>query len=84
VRSVAAAQAQAPAAPGKVEQLLSVRSLLAARGMTSAVDKLDQQIAALRAKPELDRRPATILEISASRSAPRDQKARLITERGAK
>jgi hypothetical protein len=33
--------------------------------MTSAVDKLDQQIAALRAKP-------------------RDQKARLITERGAK
>ena len=52
--------------------------------MTGAVDKLDQQIAALRAKPELDRRPATILEISASRSAPRDQKARLITERGAK
>jgi len=52
--------------------------------MTSAVDKLDQQIAALRAKPELDRRPATILEISASRSAPRDQKARLIAERGAK
>ncbi len=54
------------------------------RGMASAVDTLDQQIAALRAKPELDRRPATILEISASRSAPREQKARLITERAAK
>ena len=84
VRSLPAAQAEAPAAPGEIEQLLSVRSILAARGLTSAVDKLDRQIAALRAKPELDNRPAAILEISASRSAPRDQKARLITERRAK
>lgn len=83
VRSVPVAQARAPDAPGEIEQLLSVRSILAARGLTNAVNKLDRQIAALRAKPYLDNRPATILEISASRSAPREQKARLITERRA-
>ena len=83
VRSAPAAQAQAPAARGEIEQLLDVRGILAARGLNNSVDKLDRQIAALRAKPELDRRPAAILEISASRRAPREQKARLIIERGA-
>jgi len=80
VRSVSIAEAQAPATPGEIEQLLSVRSILVARGMTNAVDKLDRQIAALRAKPYLDNRPAVILEISANRSAPRKQNARLITK----
>jgi hypothetical protein len=84
VQEPAPGQAPAPAAPGELERLLSVRSLLAARGLTNAADKLDRQIAALRAKRELDSRPAAILEISASRSAPSEQKARLIIERGAK
>jgi len=74
----------AEATPGEIEQLLSVRAILAARGLTSSVDKLDRRIAALRAKPELDRRPAAIFEITATRSAPRQQTARLITERKAK
>ena len=84
VRSVSAAQTQAPAASEKIEQLLSIRNILAARGPTNSVDKLDRRIAALRAKPQLDKRPAAILEISASRRAPHEQKARLITEPGAK
>ncbi len=79
VRSLPLAQAQAPAAPGEIERMLGVRSILAARGMTDALEKLDQQIAALRAKPVLDRRPAAVLEISASRSSPREQDVRLIT-----
>ena len=79
VRNVARAEI---AMPGEIEQLLSVRTILAARGLDSSVDALDRQIAALRAKPELDKRPAVILEISASRKAPREQKTRLITERG--
>ena len=76
--------AQAPATPGEIEQLLGVRAVLAARGMIKAVDKLDRRIAALRAKPILDRRPAAIFEISARRNAPRQQTARLITEHRAK
>ena len=71
VRSLPVAQAQAPAAPGEIERLLGVRGILTARGMIDALEKLDREIAALRAKPVLDRRPAAVLEISASRSAPR-------------
>jgi len=84
VRSVPAAEAQTPAARKEIERLLGVRSILAARGLKSGVDQLDRQIAALRAKPELDLPFAVILEISASRRAPREQKARLITGREAK
>jgi hypothetical protein len=68
------------AASRELERLLSVRSILASRGMTSAVARLDRQIAALRAKPEVENLPPAVLEISASRRAPREQKARLITE----
>jgi ankyrin repeat protein len=85
VRSVP--QAQLPAAGGEIEQLLKVRSQLAARGLKRSVDQVDSRIAALRAKrakPELDITPVAILEISASRKAPREQKARLITERNTK
>ena len=88
VRSLPMAQSQAQpatATPGEIEQLLSVRNILAARALQSAVDKLDRQIAALRAKranPALAVPPATVLEISASRNAPLEQKARLITEPG--
>lgn len=84
VRSLPAEEAPAPAAPGEIEQLLGVRNTLASRGLQDSVDRLDRQIAKLRAKranPALDTPPA-ILEISASRKAPRDQKARLITGRG--
>jgi len=85
VRSLPQVQPEAPPVPpSEIEQLLSVRNTLASRGLQTAVDKLDRQIAALRAKranPALDMPPAAVLEISASRNAPRDQKARLITER---
>ena len=80
IRSLPAVSPQAALADKEIERLLSVRSLLASRGMSKAVDQLDRQIAALRAKPELDRRPAAILEISARRSRPGEQQARLITE----
>lgn len=79
VRSVPLPQAQLPATPGEIEQLLSVRGILAARGLNASVHELDRRIAALRAKPVLNNRPAAILEISASRRAPREQEARLIT-----
>jgi hypothetical protein len=84
VRSVPAAEAQAPAARKEIERLLGVRSILAARGLKQGVDQIDRQIAALRARPELDLPFAVILEISASRRTPREQKARLITGREAK
>ena len=84
VRSVAAVEPPAPAANTEIEQLLNLRNILAARGVQESVDKLDRRIAAMRAKAVLDQRPAAILEISASRSAPREQKARLITERATK
>ncbi len=80
-RSLPAGAGQGATAAKEIERLLSVRSHLAARGMSKAVDKVDRQIAALRAKPVLDKRPAAILEISASRASPRQQKARLISER---
>ena len=68
----------------EIEQLLSIRSILLARGLEDSVEKLDRRIAALRAKPAIETTPAAVLEISASRKAPREQKARLITERRAK
>lgn len=83
---VAAAPAEAPRpslsveAP-EIQQLLNARSVLAAKGMNNAVRNVDRQIAALRARRVTDRRPATVLEITAARNAPRAQKARLVAER---
>jgi hypothetical protein len=91
VRSESAA-AGAPAAPppepaspitGQIEDLVNMRNILAARGHGGAAGKLDQRIAALRAqraRADRDRPPVAILEISASRSAPGDQKTRMIFE----
>lgn len=64
----------------EVELLLSVRTALVERGMSQGVEQLDRQISAARAGPELRRRPAAILEISASRNAPRRQSARLVNQ----
>ena len=87
MRSVPVPEAEAAAVPGEIEQLLNVRNILASRGLNDAAQKLDRQIAVLRARrarPDLDLPPAAVLEISASRSVPQDQKARLIVERRAK
>ncbi len=73
--------AQAAAAPDELEDMLNVRKILVEHDMPNAVKRLDRQIAALRAKREGATRPAAILEISASRKAPRKQHARLITKR---
>ena len=87
LRSVAVAPApvrevEMVAAPGEIEELLRIRAVLVSRDATMSVDRLDRKIAALRArraKPDLDT-PRTILEISASRAAPREQKFHLIVE----
>jgi len=84
VRSLPVAEAAVPAVFAEIEHLLSVRAILAARGLGDSVDKVDRRIAALRAQRPVDDTPAAVLEISASRKAPGDQKARLITERKAK
>ena len=59
-------------------ELTRIRNTLKSRGMEKDVQKLDTRIAALRyrlAKGEDSRRPAT-LEITASRKAPTEQRAR--------
>jgi hypothetical protein len=68
-------------AAGQIEELVAMRKLLAARGLTGPVSKLDRRIAALRAqraRADRDRSPAAVLEISASRTSPGDQRTRLI------
>lgn len=86
-------EAQAKAAPQKdpgaemraqIADLMRARAELAANGLNKDVQLVDRKIATLRyklAKPGEDyrRRPA-VLEISASRKSPRDQKARLIVQ----
>lgn len=84
VRSVPEPRAKAPAPAGEIEQLLRIRSILAARGLNRDLDEIDRKIAALRARPELDMRTSAVLEISANRKLPREQKARLITVRETK
>ena len=84
VRSAPLVEKQESATFTEIERLLSIRSILLARGLEDSVDKVDRRIAALRAKPDSEVTPAAVLEISASRKAPSEQKARLITERRAK
>ena len=65
----------------QIEELLHMRNILASRGLTAATGKMDRRIATLRAqraRADRDRPPAVMLEISASRASPNDQKARLI------
>ena len=77
--------AAAPAAPDpaaeKIAELVQMRDTLAARGMKRAADRLDTRIASLRAqraRAEKDSSPAAVLEISAKRASPAEQKTRLI------
>ena len=65
----------------KIEELMRVREALAARGMKASVNKLDARIAALRAQRARTARAtpaAAVLEITASRTAPENQRMRVI------
>ena len=77
----AAAPPPADAKAEKIRELLAMRDKLAARGLGDAVSKLDRRIAALRAQRARENRDApqmNVLEISASRASPGEQKARLL------
>ena len=67
----------------KIEELVRMRNTLESRGMKEAAAKLDRRIASLRvqrARAYRDSIPAAVLEISARRSAPSDQKTQLIVD----
>lgn len=67
----------------QVEELLRVRKVLEARGLSKDVQAVDRRIALLRfriAKPGPDYRRPAVLEISADRKAPRNQDTRLLTK----
>ena len=91
VRSQPAAAAAPPTLPlpdrvsvitSQIEELVDIRNILAARNLAGAASKLDRRIATLRAQRARAERdtPAAVLEISASRRSPGDQKTRLIIE----
>jgi uncharacterized protein len=74
---------RASALTAQIDDLMKMRNTLAARGLAAAAGKLDRRIAALRARrarEDRDRPPVAVLEISASRSSPREQRTRLIFE----
>jgi hypothetical protein len=65
----------------KIAELVKMRELLAQRGMRRAVDRLDTRIASLRAqraRADKDSLPRAVLEISAKRASPAEQRTRLI------
>jgi hypothetical protein len=65
----------------QIDDLMRARKELAARGLVKDVQLVDRKISVLRfklAKPGEDYRRPAVLEISASRKAPKDQKARMI------
>ena len=67
----------------KIEQLVGMRNALERRGKKEAVAKLDKRIAQLRAqraRAYKDSIPSAVLEISAKRAAPGEQRTRLIFE----
>jgi len=69
----------------QIRELLAMRATLAARGLAKAVGKLDRRIATLRAQRARENRDVPsvgVLEITASRASPGDQKARLVFEAG--
>jgi hypothetical protein len=92
VRSQPAPEAGPPAAAAeldpaaiRIEQLVGMRNALARRGMKESVAKLDLRIAQLRAqraRAYKDSIPSAVLEISARRGAPEEQRTRLIFEAG--
>ena len=66
---------------GKIDELVRMRNTLAARGLKDAVRKIDTRIASLRAqraRAEREQTPAAVLEISASRASPEDQRMKII------
>jgi ankyrin repeat protein len=68
-------------ATAQIDDLMSIRNVLASRGMADAAGRLDQRIAALRAqraRANRDTTPAAVFEISASRASPDEQRTRLI------
>jgi len=65
----------------KIRELDSLRDTLASRGLTESVKKMDTRIATLRAqraRADREHTPAAVLEISASRVSPEDQRMRVI------
>lgn len=73
--------------PKDLEDMLGVRAILAARGLS--VDKIDRDIAALRAKYaraslKRDTPPPVVLEISAERKKPGRQRARIVADKPAR
>ena len=79
------AAAQSDPQAEQIAELERMRETLAKRGMKGAVDKLDQRIATLRmqrARAYKDSLPAAVLEISARRGAPAEQRTRLLFETG--
>jgi hypothetical protein len=66
---------------GQIDELVRMRDTLAARGLKDAVRKIDTRIAFLRAqraRAERGQTPAAVLEISASRASPDDQRMKII------
>lgn len=84
VASAPRARDQGAELRAQIDDLMRARRELAARGLNKDAQLVDRKISVLRfklAKPGEDyRRP--VLEISASRKAPKDQKARMIVETG--
>ena len=79
------AAATLDATAAQIDELMSIRGILAARGLTEAAGRLDRRIAALRAqraRGSRDLPSLSVFEISASRTSPGDQRARLIFETG--
>ena len=69
----------------KIDELLRMRAALASRGLKDAAGKLDKRIATLRAqraRAERTTPAAAVLEITASRSSPENQRMRVIFEAG--
>jgi hypothetical protein len=69
----------------EIDKLMRTRGTLALKGQLKDVQIIDRKISALRfklAKPGEDYRRPAVLEISASRKAPTEQKTRLIVEPG--
>ncbi len=69
------------AASEKIDELMRMRQILAARGMNDAAGKLDRRIANLRAqraRAERSTPAAAVLEISASQNSPENQRMRMI------
>jgi uncharacterized protein len=70
-------------ARAQIEELMSVRAMLVERGLHKDANTVDRRISLLRfklAKPGEDYRRPAVLEISASRKAPAEQKTRLIVD----